>query len=113
MEIMEKILKDIRLYCSANGIEDVDSFAARCLAQGFNIVRYGVSPMDNIERQMNGTKDLRKENEHEAHISGHQEGKSSSNSKAGKPKEEEPARQEGEEQKVQSVKRKVKIVKRS
>lgn len=115
MEIKEKILKDIRLYCSINGIDDVEGFMERCLVQGFNIVRFGTSPMDNIARQMIGTKDLGKGQKHEEDISRQKEGESAPRIEetSGGAKEEGLPRQEGEEPKVQGVKRKVKIVKRS
>ena len=52
--------KSIRSYCELNGIEDVNAFANRCAMQGFNIVKFGVSPKDNIDRENNGIKDIKK-----------------------------------------------------
>ena len=52
--------KSIRSYCEFNGIEDINAFANRCAAQGFNIVKFGVSPKDNIDRENNGIKDIKK-----------------------------------------------------
>lgn len=52
--------KSIRSYCEFNGIEDVNAFANRCAMQGFNIVKFGVSPKDNIDRENNGVKDVKK-----------------------------------------------------
>ena len=52
--------KSIRSYCEFNGIEDVNAFANRCAMQGFNIVKFGVSPKDNIDRENNGIKDIKK-----------------------------------------------------
>ena len=48
--------KSIRSYCELNGIDDVNAFANRCAMQGFNIVKYGISPKDNMERENNGIK---------------------------------------------------------
>ena len=42
--------KSIRSYCEFNGIEDINAFANRCAMQGFNIVKFGVSPKDNIDK---------------------------------------------------------------
>jgi len=52
--------KSIRSYCEFNGIEDINAFANRCAMQGFNIVKFGVSPKDNIDRENNGIKDIKK-----------------------------------------------------
>lgn len=52
--------KSIRSYCEFNGIEDVNAFANRCAMQGFNIVKFGASPKDNIDRENNGIKDIKK-----------------------------------------------------
>ena len=52
--------KAIRSYCELNEIEDINAFANRCATQGFNIVKFGVSPKDNIERENNGIKDIKK-----------------------------------------------------
>ena len=43
-----------------NEIEDINAFANRCVAQGFAIVKFGVSPKDNFERENNGIKDIKK-----------------------------------------------------
>ena len=48
--------KSIRSYCEFNGIEDVNAFANRCAMQGFNIVKFGVSPKDNINFNLNDIK---------------------------------------------------------
>ena len=55
------LCKAIAEYCEANNIDDVNSFANRCATQGFNIVKYGLSPGDNIERENNGIKDFKNE----------------------------------------------------
>ena len=54
------LCKAIQEYCEINGIEDINNFANRCATQGFNIVKYGLSPPDNIQRENNGIKDLKK-----------------------------------------------------
>ena len=55
------LCKAIQEYCELNGIDDINNFANRCAAQGFNIVKYGLSPADNIKRENNGIKDLKNE----------------------------------------------------
>ena len=52
--------KAIRSYCELNDIDDINAFANRCALQGFNIIKFGVSPKDNIERENNGIKDIKK-----------------------------------------------------
>jgi len=52
--------KSIRSYCDLNGIEDINAFANRCATQGFSIIKFGMSPKDNIERENNGIKDIKK-----------------------------------------------------
>ena len=47
------IEKQIREYCSLNNIDDINAFANRCALQGLNIMKYGTSPIDNINRENN------------------------------------------------------------
>jgi hypothetical protein len=58
--VNQTLEKQIRQYCELNEIEDINAFANRCLSQGFNIVKFGVSPSDNKERENNGIKDFNK-----------------------------------------------------
>ena len=55
------LCRAIQEYCKLNGIDDINNFANRCATQGFNIVKYGLSPGDNIKRENNGIKDLKNE----------------------------------------------------
>ena len=49
--------KEIEAYCRLNKIDDVESFREECLRQGFNIIKYGISPQDNFKKENNiGTK---------------------------------------------------------
>lgn len=54
--------RQIRQYCQLNEIEDVNAFANRCTSQGFNIIKFGTSPKDNVERETKGIKDIKKTN---------------------------------------------------
>lgn len=53
--------KSIRAYCKLNDIEDINEFANRCAMQGFNIIKFGNSPKDNINRENNGIKDIKED----------------------------------------------------
>ena len=55
------LCKAIAEYCGLNNIEDINAFANRCATQGFNILKYGMSPGDNINRENNGIKDFKDE----------------------------------------------------
>lgn len=55
------LCKAIEEYCKLNNIEDINNFANRCATHGFSIVKYGLSPPDNINRENNGIKDLKNE----------------------------------------------------
>ena len=45
--------KEIEAYCRLNKIDDVESFKEECLRQGFNIIKYGISPQDNFKKENN------------------------------------------------------------
>lgn len=45
--------KEIEAYCKLNKIDDVESFKEECLRQGFNIIKYGISPQDNFKKENN------------------------------------------------------------
>lgn len=55
--VNQTLEKQIRQYCELNGIEDINAFANRCLSQGFNVVKFGSSPKNNMERELKGIKD--------------------------------------------------------
>lgn len=56
--IDKKIKELIIQYCKINDIEDINSFMNNCLIQGFNIVKYGNSPIDNLKREKEGIKEI-------------------------------------------------------
>ena len=58
--VNQTLERQIRQYCELNEIEDINAFANRCLSQGFNIIKFGSSPKDNIEREVKGIKDIKK-----------------------------------------------------
>ena len=85
--------KSIRAYCELNGIEDINAFANRCAMQGLNILKFGMSPRDNFERENNGIKDIVKnEKKRKQAPQGVEE-----------LEEAEPIREDGIEQEVERV----------
>ena len=54
--------RQIRQYCELNEIDDVNAFVNRCATQGFNVIKFGTSPKDNVERETKGIKDIKKQN---------------------------------------------------
>ena len=60
--VNQTLERQIRQYCELNEIEDINAFANRCLSQGFNIVKFGISPKDNVERETKGIKDIKRTN---------------------------------------------------
>ena len=61
IEINPSLHKSILEYCKMNLIKDVDSFIVRCMTNGFNILRFGISPTDNMKREKEGIKDFKPE----------------------------------------------------
>lgn len=55
--LSEKLYRDISRYCQMNNIEDVDGFIVNCLMQGYNVVKFGYTPKDNIRREYLGIKE--------------------------------------------------------
>lgn len=65
LRLDDKLEKEITDYCSLNNIEDIRDFSLRCLKQGLNILKFGVSPLDNKEREAHGIKDFTDTKAHE------------------------------------------------
>ena len=59
--VNQTLERQIRQYCELNEIDDINAFANRCLSQGFSIIKFGTSPMDNGERENKGIKDISKD----------------------------------------------------
>lgn len=103
--------KSIRLYCELNEIDDINAFANRCTLQGLNVIKFGTSPKDNIGREDNGVKDIKKNgsNQKEKKPSRKNEGDKAEESKGDGNKEEIiPI----EERKDKVVVRKIRIIKK-
>ena len=97
------ILVKIKSYCELNGIEDISGFVNKCIMQGFNIVRYGISPSDNSNREIYGIKDFNDKviNEDKEDVKGEDVGEQNESNqieKSGKNKKEVKSSKEGKEQ---------------
>ncbi len=55
--LSDKLYQDISRYCQMNDIKDVESFIGNCLMQGYNIVKFGYTPKDNLRRELLGIKE--------------------------------------------------------
>lgn len=58
MSKKDKLDNEIMEYCNLNGIDNIEAFYYKCLLDGFNIVRYGMSPSDNIKKQNSVSDDV-------------------------------------------------------
>ena len=111
----DKLINDIIDYCKENGIEDVERFANRCTKQGFNIIRFGISPKDNLERQNKGIKDFEnyEDNQFEKDTSGQAESKISERESNEKDNERETRVEERTIEPVRVVKqKKIRVIKK-
>lgn len=110
--VNQTLEKQIRQYCEMNNIEDINAFANRCLLHGFNIVKFGTSPKDNVERENKGIKDIKKNESRKK--------KDPLTKDEGKPKETEESRTEEPQEEVKRVEetkqgvtvRKIRIIKK-
>ena len=59
--INQTLQREIEEYCNENGIEDVNAFSNRCASKGFSILKFGISPIDNMKREMEGVKDFKED----------------------------------------------------
>ena len=55
--LSDKLYRDISRYCQMNDIKAVESFIGNCLMQGYNIVKFGYTPKDNLRRELLGIKE--------------------------------------------------------
>jgi hypothetical protein len=51
LDISNKLLKEIELYCKANEIDNLNSFIEKLIEIGFNIEKYGTKPTINNEKK--------------------------------------------------------------
>lgn len=51
MKKIDDILAEIREYCNLNEIDDFEGVVYKCISDGFNILRFGLSPKDNFMRE--------------------------------------------------------------
>lgn len=50
---LNSVIKEIKNYCQLNNIVDSELFVIQCLTKGFNIAKYGTSPMENHKIENN------------------------------------------------------------
>ena len=51
IEIPKNLEKDIKDFAKLNEIKDINDFIIVCLRDGFNIAKYGYSPIDNFKKE--------------------------------------------------------------
>ena len=51
IEIPKKLEKEIKDFAKLNEVQDIDNFIIECLRDGFNIAKYGYSPIDNFKKE--------------------------------------------------------------
>lgn len=115
------LCKAIAEYCEVNKIDDVNAFANRCATQGFNIAKYGLSPVDNIERENKGIKDFknegRKKRKEQPGVPGEKEQSKEQENTSPVPQRKEESSKSGESKPTEHVKsnvtvRKIRIIKK-
>ena len=60
-----KLIKEISEYCEYNNI-DINDFVNKCIDIGFNVSKYGYSPIDNMKKEKNNIKNNIENNEKES-----------------------------------------------
>ena len=60
-----KLIKEISEYCEYNNI-DINDFVNKCIDIGFNVSKYGYSPIDNMKKEKNNIKNKVENNEKES-----------------------------------------------
>jgi hypothetical protein len=51
IEIPKNLEKEIKDFAKLNDVQDIDDFVIECLRDGFNIAKYGYSPIDNFKKE--------------------------------------------------------------
>lgn len=107
-----RTLSQLQDYCKLNGIDDLRGFALRCLTQGLSIAMHGLSPMDNVQREINGIVDLPEVPKEPIEVA---ETKPEPTKKVAEeqPMEPEPVKVTEEPKQKEKPKRKIRIVKKS
>ena len=116
----------IESYCADNGISDLNAFANRCALNGLNILKYGTSPSDNLDRERKGVSDYEKKKmvknvkEAEAGSKGYHaegcdgvEGVEQVKVNVGKADEEGGKQEKGSDEEKHVVKRTIKLIRKS
>ena len=113
--VNQTLERQIRQYCELNDIDDINAFANRCLSQGFSIIKFGTSPIDNIERENKGIKDLNKD-EYKKQMQSNSSREEESKRAAEEIDERESSTKESvkeKEEKTPVVVRKIRVIKKN
>lgn len=51
IEIPKNLEKEIKDFAKLNEVQGIDNFVIECLRDGFNIAKYGYSPIDNFKKE--------------------------------------------------------------
>ena len=121
----EVLIKQIEEFCRLNHIQDVDKVINRCLRDGFNILKYGLTPNDNKRIEMGLKNNLKefyeesKESTEQADSATDTEPKPVERKKAGRKnakkqstEQKEDSKPEQEETKPVIKRRQIKIIKK-
>ena len=107
-----RTLLQLQDYCKLNGIEDVRGFALRCLTQGLSIAMHGLSPMDNVQREIKGIVDLPEVPKEPIEVA-ETKPEPPKTVVEEQPREPEPVKVTEEPKQKEKPKRKIRIVKKS
>ena len=113
-QIERDILAKIKTYCELNEISDINGFINKCLLQGFSIVKYGISPSDNSNREIHGIRELEGiiVNEEKKDIKGEDVGKQDEPNTNGKSREDKKEVKPTKEGKEPIKTRKIRVIKK-
>ncbi len=60
MELPNKLKQEIEQFCLVNNIDDVDQFIIKMVKTGFNIEKYGISPVvDKIAENIDNSNSMK------------------------------------------------------
>lgn len=123
--MLDKILLgQIEEFCRLNNIQDVDKVVNRCLMDGFNILKYGLDPIDNKNIELglkNNLNEFYEKHQKPAGVTKHQKDSEprpmetrevvKENVKEHINKQEKDVKSEQEEKKPVIKRRRIKVVK--
>jgi len=109
IEIPRSLDNDIMSFVRLNKIEDINGFLTICLRNGFNIVKYGISPQDNFNKENKPLNIEVYDTEEKSNVEGLERKETK---RRGRPKKQQSTNEESviqKEEKVEPIKPKKKI----